>query len=223
MALFFSKSPHVLDAMIPPLIRTFLLLGLAVLPLGGCGVLVGAGAAAGTASMQERGLATAIDDKLIQAQINSGWLEADSNLFIDLSSQAHEGRVLLTGNVAKPEHRVEAVRIAWKVDGVREVINQIEVKDRSGVADFARDAWITTKLTVRLTVDGDVKAINYSIDTVNGHVFIMGIGQDAAEVERVKDHARNVSYVRRVTSYVVLKNDPSRRLKVSLPPEPPAK
>lgn len=190
---------------------------LLVFPLSGCGVLIGAGAAAGTASMEERGLGGAIDDKVIQAKINSRWLDISSDLFIDVSSQVHEGRVLLTGNVAKPEHRVDAVRIAWQVDGVREVINQIQIQDKSGVLDFARDAWITAQLTIKLTVDGDVKAINYSIDTVNGHVFIMGVAQNQGEVERVLAHARDVGYVRRVTSYAVLKNDPSRRLKVKLP------
>ena len=41
----------------------------------GCGVLVGAGAAAGTAAMEERGISAAFSDKLIQATINSKWLE----------------------------------------------------------------------------------------------------------------------------------------------------
>jgi osmotically-inducible protein OsmY len=167
--------------------------------------------------MEERGLGGVIDDKLIQAKINSNWLDADPNLFIGLSSEVHEGRVLLTGSVAKPEHRVNAIRIAWQVDGVREVINQIEIKDRSGLVDYVRDAWITTKLIFKLTVDGYIKAINYSVDTVNGHVFIMGIAQDKVERDRVGAHAQDVGYVRRVTNYAVLKNDPSRQLKVIIP------
>ncbi len=208
------------------LMRFFSLILLLGMPLGGCGVLIGAGAAAGTASMEERGLGGTIDDKLIQAKINSNWLDASSNIFIDVSSQVHEGRVLLTGNVAKPEDRVEAVKIAWQVDGVREVINHIEISDRSGLTDYARDAWITTKLTVKLTVDSEVKAINYSIDTVNGHVFIMGIAQDRTELDRVLVHARDVGYVRRVTSHVRMKDDPARRLRVNAPtaaPTNPAK
>lgn len=199
--------------------RLILVSLLLLFPLTGCGLAIGAGAVAGTAAMEERGLSAAIDDKIIQTQINAKWLDQDSQLFVDISSSVHEGRVLLTGNVEKPEHRVDAVRLAWGVEGVREVINQIEVSDRTGVVDFARDAWITTKLTVKLTVDSQVKAINYSIDTVNGHVFIMGIAQDQAELNRVQAHAQDVSYVRRVTSHAVLKSDPSRRLNVRVPPD----
>ena len=199
--------------------RPFLLSLLLLCPLTGCGLVIGAGAAAGTAAMEERGLSAAIDDKIIQTQINAKWLDADSKLFVDISSAVHEGRVLLAGKVQKPEHRVEAVRITWSIEGVREVINQIEISNRAGFIDFARDAWITTKLTVKLTVDSQVKAINYSIDTVDGHVFIMGIAQNQDELNRVQSHAQDVSYVRRVTSHAVLRNDPSRRLKVRVPPD----
>lgn len=201
----------------PSIVRFFFIAVMLTLPVGGCGVLIGAGAAAGSASMEERGLGGMIDDKLIQTKINSDLLGIVSNLLIGLSSEVHEGRVLLTGSVVKPENRVNAVRIAWQVDGVREVINQIEIRDRSGLADYAHDAWITTQLNIKLTLDGDIKAINYSIDTVNRHVFIMGIAQDKAERSRVAAHAQDVGYVRRVTNYAILKNDPSRRLKVTVP------
>ena len=200
-------------------IRLFLLFLPMLYPLTGCGLVMGAGAAAGTAAMEERGLSAAIDDKIIQTQINAKWLDADPKLFVDISSSVHEGRVLLAGKVQKPAHRVEAVRITWSIEGVREVINQIEISNRAGIIDFARDAWITTKLTVKLTVANQVTAINYSIDTVAGHVFIMGIAQNQDELNRAQAHALDVSYVRRVTSHAVLKNDPSRRLKVKVPPD----
>ena len=34
-----------------------------------------------------------------------------------------EGRVLLTGLVGEQETRIEAVRLVWEVEGVKEVIN----------------------------------------------------------------------------------------------------
>ena len=198
-------------------LRTMLTVLVLTLPLSGCGTLVGAGAAAGTAAMEERGLDGAISDKFVQAQINSNWLKLDPQLFINLSTEVHEGRVLLTGNVAKPEHLMSAIRETWRVEGVRKVINQIHIQDRSGIINYARDAWITTKLMVKLTVDAEVKAINYNIETVNGHVFIMGIAQNRIELERVETHAYNVGKVRRVTNYAILKNDPSRFPKIKIP------
>jgi osmotically-inducible protein OsmY len=69
-----------------------------------------------------------------------------------------------------------------------------------------RDAWVTAQLRIKLTVDGEIKAINYAIDTVNGTVYLMGIAQDSMELERVTAHARNLKYVRRIVSYVRLKD-----------------
>jgi osmotically-inducible protein OsmY len=102
------------------------------------------------------------------------------------------------------------VRLAWQADGVREVINEIRVGDEGTVADFARDAWITSQINSKLLFDREVSAIDYSVETVNQVVFIMGIAQSPAELDRVIGHAKNVGYVRRVISYVRQKDDPAR-------------
>jgi osmotically-inducible protein OsmY len=41
-------------------------------------------------------------------------------------------------------------------------------------------------------------------------VYLMGIAQNRAELQRVTNHARNLSYVRKVESFVRLKDDPRR-------------
>jgi len=179
--------------------------------LAGCtpvGVAVGGAAAAGVAASEERGLQGALDDTEIRLQINHLWLQESEVLFREVNLQVQEGRVLLSGNVPDPETRVAAVRLAWQADGVREVINEIEVADTSSLTDLARDTWIATKLKTRLLLDRDVLSINYSIEVVNGVVYLMGVAQGQAELDRVIGHAKDVSYVRRVVSYVRLKNVP---------------
>lgn len=174
--------------------------------LSGCvGLAVGAGAAAGTAAMEERGLGGAIDDKVIHAKISAAYLEHDVKYKL-ISIEVNEGRVLLTGTVPKPEDRVDAVRYAWQVDGVKTVINEITVEDDSSVLDLARDKWVTTQLRLAITFDSKIRAINYAIDTVNGTVYLMGVAQSEQELERVRNHARDLDYVRRVVSHVRIKN-----------------
>ncbi len=186
---------------------------LASAALSGCvGVAVGAGATAGTAAMQERGLGTAIADTVIAAKINAAYLEHDIDYTL-IAIKVHEGRVLLTGTAPKPQDRVAAVRYAWTVDGVSAVINEISVSDNTDILDLARDKWITTQLRVTITFDSKVKAINYAIDTVNGTVYLMGVAQNDAELSRVRNHARAIDYVRRVISHVRLKNNEQRPAK----------
>ena len=163
---------------------------------------VGAGAATGVAASQERGIVTSAKDTAISFQIQELWFRTNYEMFGKLSTSVSEGRALLTGKVQDPEMRVEAVKLAWQVDGIAEVINEIEVVNTGSLADSARDFWITTQLRGRLTFDKDIRSINYSIDTVNGTVFLMGIARNQAELDRVTNHARNLAYVRRVVSYV---------------------
>ncbi len=171
------------------------------------GVVVGAGANAGTAAVQERTMADAADDAWIKGQINYLWAEHDLAMFRKLNTSVVEGKVLVTGGVRYPETRIQAIRIAWRVEGVREVIDEIQIEDTSGVVDGLRDFWITASLRKKLLFDAHVRSINYNIDTVNGVVYLTGIAYDEAELARVRGHARTVSRVRNIVSYVRLRDD----------------
>lgn len=180
--------------------------------LSGCvGAAVGAGASVATAASEERGLNNAARDLAIRTRINALWLEHSDTLLTKADISISEGRVLLTGSVPTQKLRLDAVRLAWQAVGVKEVINEIQVTTSGGTSGFARDSWISAKLKTRLTLDNQVVSINYSIDTVGGTVYLMGIAQNAAELERVRNHARQIKYVRRIVSHVIMKNDPRRK------------
>ena len=181
------------------------------LGLSGCvELLVGAAATTGLAIVEERSVGDAVDDLTTRAELNQLFFEDDVDLYRDVSFSVIEGRVLLKGSVPTPEARIRALRIAWQAGGVREVINEIQVTDESGILDYARDTWISTQLKGKLLVDTDVLSINYSVETVNGTVYVIGIAQDEAELERVVEHARTIEDVKRVVSHVVMKDDSSR-------------
>lgn len=184
----------------------------AALPaLNGCAPLViGGGAAAATAAVQERGFKATVSDTVIHAKINDKWYEHDKELFRDAGVQVTEGRVLLTGRVQSQQARIDAVRLAWQVQGVKEVINEIQLAKKGEGSTFLRDTEISTKLKAKILLDRKVRSINYSIETVAGVIYLMGIAQNEAELERVKDHARNIPYARGIVSYVEMKDDPRR-------------
>jgi osmotically-inducible protein OsmY len=180
--------------------------------LSGCAeVLLGAAATTGLTVAEERSVGTAVDDLTIRGELNHIFFQENIDLYQDVSFSVIEGRVLLKGSVPTPEDRVRALQLAWQADGVREVINEIQVTDESGLLDFARDTLISTQLKAKLLFDGDVLSINYSVETVNGTVYIMGIAQNEAELERVMEYARDIGGVKRVVSHVVMKDDPRRQ------------
>lgn len=178
----------------------------------GC-IAVASSAATETAVVvaQERSVGEAIDDAGILAQLKHLFLRQDSNdLFINVEVKVVEGRVLLTGNVDKPNSQIEAVRLAWTINGVREVINEIQVNDQTSFTNYARDVWISTQIRSRLLFTKGIRSINYSIITVNQTVYLMGIAQNQTELDTATTVASTTSYVQRVVSYVRLKTDPNR-------------
>ena len=182
-------------------------LGLVLTPvLAGCGPAVLGGAAVGaTVIAQERPVSEAASDAKIHASIDKQLLEFDVNIFKRVDITVTEGQVLLTGLVPEPQNRVDAARLAWQADGVREVINEIEVTDKSTLSDAARDSWITTKLRSKITFDKEISGINYTIDTVNQKVYLTGIAQSQGELDRIIAYARGIDYVRGVIPYVRVK------------------
>lgn len=185
---------------------------LAGLVLAGCtaSALVGAGATAGVAVAQERSVGAAIDDTKIKLLIGNALLHEDPDLFRRVDVDSVEGRVLLTGSVKQADDRVEASRLAWQYQGVREVLNEIQVTDKSGLVDYAKDAWITTQLRTKIMGDMDILDLNYSIETVNGVIYLLGIAQDEPELDSVTGYARTIAGVRKVISHVRLKDDARR-------------
>ena len=185
---------------------------LALISLSSCTTMVaGIGAAVGTAAVQEGGLSRAASDARIQADINERWFSHDVNMFAKLDLTVNQGRVLITGVVQDPEHRVQAVRLAWQPTGVVQVINEIKVADSEGIVGYAKDAWISGRIRTSLIMDRDVESVNYSIDTVQGTVYLMGFAQDQGELNHVIEIARTTGGVKRVVSYVKLVGTPENR------------
>ncbi len=160
---------------------------------------------------QERSVGEAVDDAGILLGIKNRFLQKDVNdLLTNVEVKVVEGRVLLTGNVDKPETQINAVRLTWTVSGVREVINEIEVDDTSTLLNYAQDLWISTQVRGRLLLAKDIHSVNYSVLTVNETVYLIGVAQDQAELNRATYLASITPQVKKVVSHVRLKSDPRR-------------
>jgi osmotically-inducible protein OsmY len=178
-----------------------------ILSLSSCspiGLAIGAGASLVTATQTEKGLKNSADDLRIKAEINHYLFQRDHRLFGSVKVSVENGRVLITGSVKKPKERIEITKLSWKVSRVREVINEAQVTNGSNIADQAKDLLINKALQAQLLIDQGVKFINYSVDTVNGTVYVFGVARDQVELNKVISHARSTNYVENVISYVTI-------------------
>ena len=178
--------------------------------LNGCVLMtVGTVAVAGAAvHRNDRTTGTIIDDNIIVAKIKNKYRRNFKELFARVSVKSIDRRVLLTGQVRAPEYKIEAVKLSWEVNGVQEVINELEIQPNptSSITRYSKDSVITAHAKSRILLQKSVKSINYNIETVNGVVYVMGIGQSEEERDIVLDSISRVQGVQKVISYVRIKN-----------------
>tara|TARA_A100001011_G_scaffold103415_3_gene109240 strand:- start:11764 stop:12342 length:579 start_codon:yes stop_codon:yes gene_type:complete len=181
------------------------LLGFLTLQLSGCTTFVGAGATLGVTAFQERGIKGRALDLKTEALILESFISQELLLPATIGVEVYEGRVLLTGASKNNKMTDKAVKLSWAIDGVKDVINEIQTNNSTSITDFSKDSWITAQLRSKLTFDKNVYSINYSIETVNGTVYLIGIAQNNAEHDIVKQHAAQIKFVKRVISHVRIK------------------
>jgi osmotically-inducible protein OsmY len=191
-----------------PIIGVVLILALPV-ALGGCpaAIVAGLGAAggAGYAANQERGAGGSVDDLKIKTNIESAWLQTNPLMQRDLNVTVYEGRTLLTGEAPTPEFKAQAKEVASRVPGVRAVYDEIEVAPAESAWDSAKDSWISTRVRTELAFNPDVRSVNYTIETANKSVYLIGSARSQAELDTATTVARTTPDVKRVVSYVEIR------------------
>lgn len=185
-----------------PLAGLLLLCGLLTTACSPTGAAVGAVATGGLAASSEKGFVASVDDAAIRAGLNDRFFKKDLELFADVNFAVEEGRVLLTGNVPTPADEVEAVRLAWQPEGVKEVIDELQVRDDSSLIDAGRDRWIAAELKADMVLDREISAVNYSIEVVNGVVYLLGVARSQQELDKIDRYVKRIAYVQGYVPYV---------------------
>jgi osmotically-inducible protein OsmY len=184
------------------------LLLLASFALSGCaGAVIGVGSAAVAASTTEKGISTSVSDGMIFTKLHDKFIHADASLSTFVDVTVNDGAVLLTGKVKTPDEKVLATRLAWEIKGVREVVNEVQVTDKSSIKDVAKDLAASAQLRGKLIADKDISSLNYSIDVVNGTVYLSGVATDATEMNRVVAHAQELRFAQQVVNYIIIEAD----------------
>jgi osmotically-inducible protein OsmY len=192
-------------------LRAFSFLVTLALPvaLGGCPAAIVGGLAAaggaGYAANQERGVTGTFDDLTIKTNIQNAWMRANPAMQRDFNITVYEGRTLLTGVTTDPVLKAQAKQIASQAQGVRVVYDEIEVAQGESAWQSVRDTWIAAQIRSNLVFASQVRSVNYTIDAVDGSVYLIGSARSQAELDRVTDAARKVPYVKRVVSYIEIR------------------
>ena len=131
-------------------------------------------------------------------------LLAEENLFLTIDTVVIEGRVLLTGIVKTQEIRIDAVRRVWEVNGVEEVINEIEVGDKTTLKEYSKDLWINTQVKALAAKTLGLRGLSYNFETIKGKVFVAGITSRKEQLDTLIDSIKNIKGVEEIVNYVII-------------------
>ena len=169
------------------------------------GILATGGGTAMVVAEGDRSLGTVVDDATIKVNISAKFLDAGNNLFININTTVLEGRVLLTGLVNNQEERIEAVRLVWEVEGISEIINEIEIGNRESIKDYANDLWINTQAKGLAAKTIGLRSVGYNFETIKGKIYIAGITSKPDQLEELVNALKTIKGVKEIINYVIIK------------------
>ena len=178
-----------------------------LLCLNGCiaPFIMGGAAAGAMVATREKGIGGTMSDSNLCTKVKMNLYNFNADLHAKISVSVQNQEVLLTGVVQDASWSQEAERLAKSVNDVKNVINNIETEGEEGLGSMTSDSWITTRVRSSLLFEKDLYSLNYTVETVNGVVYLTGVGQDETEINRVAEVARNVGGVKKVVNHVKIK------------------
>ncbi len=168
--------------------------------LQGCAAVVVGGAATSAivAAQDRRTTGTIVEDKSIQLkamQTVSDVSGDDANVHV--SAVSYNNNVLLIGQAPSRSVRGDIVQKVKNIEKVKQVHDEIVLKEPSSVLQRSTDSWITTRIKSEMAVTKDVNPTRIKVVTEDGIVYLMGIVKPVEE-EITVDIARHVKGVKKV-------------------------
>lgn len=192
------------------------LLTVAATQLQGCAPVLVAGtvASAGvTIASDRRDASKMLADQAIEIKATDR-IYADKVLgkVVRINVNAFNGMVLITGEAPSMEMRDRIHEIARQVEGVRELYNEVQVKDPISLNDRTHDYWISSKVKARL-ISRRGLFTGTKVIASDGTVYLMGLATPR-EFEEASEIAAEVGGTQSVIALfeTVDSNSKTRRL-----------
>ena len=188
--------------------KNLIFISIITLFLQSCAPLIGTvGMVSIGAASKEKGLGTSINDNLMKTKISNLIYKYNKDLIANTKVFVNNGSVLFTGKLVSPNDKIEFTKLAWKVRGVKEVSNEIQVTDMSSIKNIARDIASLGEIRARLMTDKSINSINFSVDVVNDKAYVSGVATNELEMNLVKNHASSARFIKEVYNYIILNKD----------------
>lgn len=180
--------------------------------LQGCVPAIIGGAAVGVMSAHDRrSTGTQADDETTEWKA-SNHVPDQYKAFSHVNFTSYNRRVLMTGEVPSEEAKSVIEAETRKLDGVRDVYNELGIGPVSSLGSRSTDSFIDSKVKARLVDSNQISANHIKVVTERAVVHLMGI-VNAREAKVAVDVARTTAGVKKVVNVLeVIGDDDARRL-----------
>lgn len=182
--------------------------------LQGCveAALLGTAAAASVMSAHDRrSTGTQTDDETMEWKSNNHVPAQYKNLS-HANFTAFNRRILITGEVPSDEAKSMIESEIRKIEGVKEVYNELGIGPATPLSSRSNDSFITSKVKARLVDTNQLSANHIKVLTERGIVYLMGIVNER-EAKVAIAVARTTAGVAKVVNVLeVVSEEETRRL-----------
>ena len=138
---------------------------------------------------------------IVNSYVFTNYLKGDN-----VTVHSQDGMVTLTGTVADENHKFLAQNTAEQAPNVKNVNNQLQVKEP--LPAMYSDAWVGIKVKSALLFHRNVSAIRtHLVDVKDGIVTLKREADNEAQKELTEDYAKDIDRVKGINNNVVIKSE----------------
>jgi hyperosmotically inducible periplasmic protein len=149
-----------------------------------------------------------IDDNSLRLRVNSALADNPDYKFEGVNVIAFKGTVQLGGFVDLSDQKTKAGDIVMQVPGVKDVVNNLTVKNQSAssATEYADDKSLTARVKSALANNPDYKFGDVVVVALKGTVQLSGFVNTAEQKSRAMDVAKEVPGVKDIANNITVKD-----------------
>ena len=173
-----------------------------ILSLNSCSSAVSLGAFIGNAGTSSKGIKKSFSDTYIKTKVIAMISLLDIENIANISVNVSSGTILYTGYVTNSKKRLLIIEKTWEIEGVKKVLNELKIDDDVSISQRTNDFILRSKISSRLLFKSGINSNNFSVDVVDGDVYVIGLANDINEKTEVEKFLSSMTDIKKLVTII---------------------
>ena len=173
-----------------------------ILSLNSCSTAVSVGAFIGNAGTSSKGIKKSFSDTYLKTKVLAKISLLDIKNIANISVNVSRGTILYTGYVMSAEKRLLIVKKTWEVEGVKNIINELKIDDDVPLSRRTNDFILRSKISTRLLFKSGINSNNFSVDVVDGEVYVIGLADNINEKTEIERFLSGMTDIKKLITII---------------------